>query len=329
MENIKNFLVSETEWLNEKELLEYYDNPRNFLVKDCRYDNWENESETFPEHALVFLTHWTFFVNSKIRRTTQHTIKDFNRLIKNYSDFWTRKAIKKSWIPEENIITSPWSRALSDYNRENKTENEDATLPDGRKSIRPYDFNHVIIIDNPEQFREQWQHKTNMYHGSLEYWLNYAEEVSWWSIWIDIHDTWVNLMWKNQDEDKFREWAFPLITLWTKEWESCNSEILEYFSERLEHYLWIKSEINNPFQWWYVTTKHGLEDRKQKDVNNNPANKSIRNMIQVELGRFLYMKESTQEVDWERMEIIWEWLKRAIADTGIEFWEEYFRNLNK
>jgi hypothetical protein len=53
-----------------------------------------------------------------------------------------------------------------------------------------------------------------------------------------------------------------------------------------------------------VTTKHGLKDRKQKDVNNNPANKSIRNMIQVELGRFLYMKESTQEVDWERMEII-------------------------
>jgi hypothetical protein len=52
-------------------------------------------------------------------------------------------------------------------------------------------------------------------------------------------------------------------------------------------------------------------------------------MIQVELGRFLYMKESTQEVDWERMEIIWEWLKRAIADTWLEFWEEYFKNLNK
>lgn len=329
MEKIYNFIPDELSHLTQEELLCYYDNPRNIYVKDCRADNWVNQDKNFPEYCLVFLTHGTFFVNSKIRRTTQHTIKNFNRLIKNYSDFWTRKAMNKSGIPEENIITAPWSRALSDYNRENKNEDEDAELPDGKKSIRPYDFNEVVIIDNPEQFRNQWQYKTDIYHGSLEYSLNCVEEISWWSIWFDIHDTGVNLMWEIPELDRFRKEWFPGITLWTKNWESCNNEILEYFSEKLEYYLGIKPEMNEPFQWWYVTTKHGQENRKEKDSISNAANKSIRNMIQIELGRYLYMKESTQEVDWERMEIIWEWLKRAIADTGIKFSEEYFKNLNK
>lgn len=324
-----NFIPPILSPFNEKQLLEFYNNPRNFFVKDCRNEKWENEKEDFPNQCLVFLTHWTFYVNSKIRRTTKHTIKNFNRLMKNYSDFWTRKVIKKSGVPEENIIVSPWSRAISDYNRENKTQEEDNKLDEGKRSIRSYDFNEVVIIDDAEQFRNLGQYKTNMYHGSLEYSLNHTEEVNGWSIWIDIHDTWVNLMWEDRQEDKFREWWFPWIILWTKDWESCNPEILAYFSERLEHYLWIKSYVNTKYKWGYVTTKHGLENRKQKDGENNPINKSVRNLIQVELGRFLYMKESTQEVDWERMEIIWEWLKRAIADTGIQFWEKYFKNLNK
>ena len=287
MNNIDNFIPVDLSHLTNEDLLEYYDNPRNFPVKDCRQENWKNKNIAYPGHCLVFLTHGSFYVNSKIRRSTQHTIQHFNRLIKNYSDFWTRKAMKESWIPETNIITSPWSRWISDYNRENKSQTEDNSLSEGQKSIRPYDFNKIVIIDNPEQFREEWQYKTDIYHWSLEYWLNHVEEVNGWSIWIDIHDTWVNLMWSHPEEDKFREWGFPWIILWTKDWESCNSDILTYFSEKLEHYLWIKPYVNRKYKWGYVTTKHWLENRKEKDNENNPANKSIRNMIQVELWRYL------------------------------------------
>jgi N-formylglutamate amidohydrolase len=136
-------------------------------------------------------------------------------------------------------------------------------------------------------------------------------------------------MWQKHHQDKFREGGFPGVIIWTKDWESCNPEITQYFAARLEYYLWMKPYVNVKYKWWYVTTQHGLKNRKEKDVNNNSANNSIRNMIQIELWRFLYMKKSTQEVDWERMEIIWEGLKRAIADTGIKFDSQYFENLKK
>ena len=50
-------------------------------------------------------------------------------------------------------------------------------------------------------------------------------------------------------------------------------------------------------------------------------------MIQIELARYLYMKESTQELDWHRVDMISAGLRLAMVDTGNEFGEEYFANM--
>jgi N-formylglutamate amidohydrolase len=232
--------------------------------------------------------------------------------------------IKKSWIPNANVICFPWSRSIWDPNREIKIEKEDSKLDIWKKFIRDYDFNWQKIIDNPGQFREIWIKKAKKYHIDLNSKLKKVEKYLWWSIWIDIHDTGNNLMNINSDLDQFRKDWFPEITLWTKNWESCNTEILEYLANKLNYYLWLKVLINEPYEGWYVTTKHWKEHREK--INNwNWSEKSKRNMIQIELWRYLYMQESTQKINWERMEIIWEWIKRAITDTWIQFWKEYFK----
>lgn len=325
IENLE-YVNEDLKHMSYEQLLKYYNNPRNFKINDCRNQEWENSSKNFPSHCLIFLTHWSFAVNEKIRRTTDLTKSQFLRLIRNFSDFWTRKLIKKSWLPNENIICFPWSRSIWDPNREYKNKYEDSKLDISKKFIRETDFNWQKIINNPEQFREIWKQKSEAYQLKLSYKLKITEILNWWSIWIDIHDTGVNLMNKNSNLDKFRKYWFPEITLWTKNWESCNQEILDYFAEKINKYLWIKVYKNVPYQGWYVTEKHGKKSR-QKINQWNWFKKSKRNIIQVELWRYLYMNESNQKVDWKRMEIIWEWIKRAITDTWIKFWKEYFDSI--
>lgn len=305
---------------SKEELLIHYDNPRNFEVKDCRNEVWENWEKDFPEHVWVFLTHGTFFVPSEIRSTINSSKKEVYRLLKNFSDFWTRKMIKKSGIPKDNIIRCNLSRLPWDANREYRTEKEDRKLEPLKKFVRESDFNEQVIVDNPWQFREIGKDVVEKYWDKIKEFLKVAENNVWGSIWFDIHDTWINLMNIDSRKDKFRPEGFPFMTLWTNDWESCNLEIVEYFVQKVQHHLWITPHINEPFKGARITSMNWKKYR-EKLWNTQ---KSKRNMIQIELWRFLYMKESSQEVDTERMEIIWEWLKRAIADTGIKFWEEYF-----
>ncbi|MFK7779852.1 MAG: N-formylglutamate amidohydrolase [Candidatus Gracilibacteria bacterium] len=320
------FVPKELHNMSSTELLSYYDNPRNFKIKDPRNKEWDNSDYSFPSNCLVFLTHGSYAVNEKIRRTTELTKTAFLRLIRNYSDFGTRKMVKKSGIPDKNVICFPGSRAIGDPNREYKTQKEDDKLEQGKKFIRDSDFNSQVIIKNPGQFRKIGKSKIGKYHKDLENSLSSAERNTGGSIGFDIHDTGTNLMNKENDFDTFREEGFPEITLGTKEGESCNSEILEFFAKKLKLYLGLKIFINEPFKGGFVTTKHGQKNRQEENKGNG-LKKSKRNLIQVEIGRYLYMKESTQEIDWERMEILGEGIKRAITDTGIKFGEEYFKSI--
>ena len=106
---------------------------------------------------------------------------------------------------------------------------------------------------------------------------------------------------------------FPLISLADVHGTSCNQEILEYLILKIDNYLWIKAEVNTPFKWWYVTKSHWSDYRWKLSYI------SKRNVIQVEIGRFLNMKESNQEINKKMMNILWEGLKRAICDTVRKF----------
>lgn len=318
------YVPNAIQYMSKEELLEFYDSPRNFFIKDCRGKSWENSKENFPEQVWVFLTHGTFAIPFQIRNIISWVKKDAYRLIRNFSDFWTRKMVKKSWIPDENILTCGLSRLPWDANREYRTEEEDNKLEPLKKFVRESDFNEQVIVENPWQFREIGKDAVEKYWDKIKEFLTGAENNVWGSIWFDIHDTWVNLMNMDSTKDKFRPEGFPFMTLWTNDGESCNQEIVEYFAHRVQFYLWITPHINEPFKGARITSMNWKKHR-EKLWNTN---KSKRNMIQIELWRFLYMKESTQEIDTERMEIIWEWLKRAIADVWIKFWKEYFDGIS-
>jgi N-formylglutamate amidohydrolase len=104
------------------------------------------------------------------------------------------------------------------------------------------------------------------YHLKINKKIDENIETYWWSIVIDNHDTWVLDMWSSEELDRFDEWGFPLITLGTLDWASCNEEIVKYYAERIEFHLWIKPLINKPYKWWYVTKKHREEKRTTKNI---------------------------------------------------------------
>jgi hypothetical protein len=54
--------------LSEKELLEFYNNPNNFPLKDPRIEEKkENIFSPFPGNCIVLLTHGSYYVPSSIR----------------------------------------------------------------------------------------------------------------------------------------------------------------------------------------------------------------------------------------------------------------------
>ena len=311
-----NFIPLKLRSLNSESKLSFYDNSKNFILKDFKKKKYDKK---IPKNVLITLTHAVYGISHEVRKTIVETKKDIFklidwdkllRIIKNFSDFWTRQLIKSSWIPKKQVIINKASRLIWDANR--------STL--ASDFLRTSDFNWVKIFSGLWKIRYFWESLTWEYHNDIYLNMKKIEEEEWWVIGFDIHDTWVRLMSDNTKLDSFRDFGFPLITLWTRDWKSCNYEILEYFAQRLEKYLWIKPYIDDPYNWWYVIKIHWEDYRKENKTKK-------RNMIQVEFWRFLYMKESTQEIDLERMKIVWEWLKRAISDIWYKFNEVYWKSL--
>ena len=321
----KKFFYKWTAELSEHSLLHFYDNPSNFVLKDIKRKGWD---KNFPNNCLVLLTHGTFLIHSSLRDTIlfwnweigeEGFCSDIDhkilRILKGFSDFWTSVLVKYGWIPKGKIIRHIGSRLIWDPNRDIQDDS----------FIRKADFYGNVISKNPEQYREEGEKEHKRYHNAITEWLCEIEWIEWWSIAFDIHDTWVRKLAYETKNDRFKESGFHLMNLWTRDGASCNPEILEYFSKRIEYYLWIKPLLNEPYKGGYVTQRHGEQYRKNLEQKWEKSWK--RNVIQVEIGKFLYMQESTQKVDKERMEIIWAWMYKAIADTWKKFDKKYFENL--
>lgn len=294
--------------LTDDELLKFCDNPRNFEVNDCRDVSWVNENVDFPKNVLVTLTHWGY---SLPEEAFESLASEKIRLLKNFSDFWTTEMVKKSWIPVENIIIFEWSRAIWDPNRQIRTQKEDDDLPEAKKFIRQTDFGKQVVLDNPDLYRYEGIVLVERYHENIKERLDAIEGAAPKSFLFDIHDTWVNLMNVNPLGDKIRPEWFPKMCVGNLDWGSCSMDVVSYFADRIENYLWFRPLVNEPYKWGYVTQKHWWEERKELNLK--------RNAIQVEIWRYLYLKESVQEIDYERTKIIWEGLKRAILDTVLRF----------
>ena len=62
---------------------------------------------------------------------------------------------------------------------------------------------------------------------------------------------------------------------------------------------WVKSKINWPYDWGFITKKFWVWYKN-------------RQVVQVEFGRYLYMDEKTQEINFEKMKDIREKFERVL-----------------
>ena len=299
--------------------------PRDNIIEDEKYSE-----KKFPKTILTLLTHWTYSVPSIVRWNIKENIDNilnlsndkemvpnYNysntmRVLKHFSDFWTRYLVKYSNIPETQIIKAVNSRLIWDPAR---CKNAD-------DFIKKEDFSWNILLENPEYFKDLWEQSHDIYHNNIENKTNKMLDENWWYIIIDDHDTGILKIWKDFNLDKYQNWWFPLMVLSTSDWDSCNQEILEYYSKRIEYHLWIKSLINNPYKGWYVIQRHWVKKREQ--LKKEWKNLKIANVIQQEIGKFLYLDEKTQKIDHDKAKLIWIWLARSKADLWIKFDKKYF-----
>jgi len=344
---IKKLNNEELKDILRKKLLKLYkpENIELFWLKDPRKTNLSNEEkekykqENFPKHIWIWLPHWSYKLPKITRREIINEIKEkvknelnledyskevrnevkkelaqFYRIMKNFSDFWTTEVVKKSkLIPNDQIFSAKYSRWTIDSWRslDEKQMKKDFYWNDLLKSI--------------EGSYKIWILEHAVLHLKINNFIENAIKKYWGSIYIDRHDTWVNDIDKNSENDKYNDWGFPIISLWTLDWESCNPEIVEYYAERIEYHLWVKPLINSPYKWWYVTQKHWRDRRnKLKEEWKNPW---INNVIQIEVLKSLYLDEETQIIDKDKAEWIWVWLARAEIDVWLKFNKNYFKNL--
>jgi N-formylglutamate amidohydrolase len=287
--------------LTHSELLSYFDNIENFYLKDSRNVCWW---EMPIDNYLVSLTHWEYILPSWYEDILIEQSDKYVRLLKNFSDFWTSYIASAMWLPEEQIIRTLFSRWIWDCNRD----------INDRSYIwykRTTDFCwKSLFLDRGDLENIARKHYED-YHLSISKRLEQIEE--WWktSFLFDLHDTWVRLMDFDSSFDSIKTNLFPSISIANLDGKSCDDKVLHFFAERITFYLWFPVVCNEPYKWWYVTKYHWVESNQWKTKK--------RNVIQIELARFLYMKESTQEVNLERAEIIWDWLNKAIRDTIMKF----------
>lgn len=244
------------------------------------------------------------------------------RLLKNFSDSLTRKMLQG--IPDDQKVTAWFSRAIGDPARD---ENADDLF-------REYDFMKNEELKNPvwkeklTKEEKEWllENFHKKYHEKVEETIKRTEEKikekGGRVIVFDIHDTGELMMNVNETKDYKREGGFPDINLGDMDGRACDPQITSDFAKILKKY-WKENfgnepdlKINTPYKGkGYVTTHYGAE------YNDNLIDdqKFQRNVIQIELGRYLYMDEKTQKPNRDKIKQVREILQKAMAELGRKY----------
>lgn len=326
----------------EEQSLSHYDNPQRFKIPDHSSELQEMVGKPLPENATILLTHGIFSLKLEDRKSVVKQIeatkgttddvlnsrKQAYRLLRNFSDFGTRKVIKYALLlshprTDWEVFKYPDNIIIPESPR---IQWDPARAIDADDFVRVTDFNEVELLprdyysdDKGQEGRENHRE----YHKIISERLSNIEEKQGWSITFDIHDTGVRMMGIDEKDDTFRPGGYPEMEIGTCEWDSCNPEILDFFVKQVEKYFGFTPVINQKYKWGYVTQTHWKNHRKEWDEAWENIKK--RNVLQIELGRYLYMKESTQTVDHDQARKVGEALRMCIQKTCEHFWEEYFK----
>lgn len=266
---------------------------------------------------------------------------EVNNLLRNFSDYMTRfeakRAIKNWRVPEKQVITHALARALGDPNRPH-LKNIIIITADGKKKyiqsedrdtyilqpwerdwseefIRTTDFWWIQLIWDPKSFDKKWKKALDNFSTKTNQNLEETENKYWYSFTTDGHDTHDLIYTLDPDKPELRAWWNPYVSLGTLDGESCHPEVLNLFKQRFAYHLGIEEDkiaVNEPYTGWYTTLEHGMWYRQR--LEKKWKNPNIRNVIQIEMWRFLYSKPDGR-VNHDRAEFIWECKIRAMTDV--------------
>lgn len=261
-----------------------------------------------PTNIVCLATHAGSHVPEKYRcRLTEEMLSFNKRVLLNFSDHSCGSLIPDD-LPADRVVVSEYSRILGDPNRH--TDSEDLFPVE--------DFNGVAVWSTPltpEDKEDLLANHYRKYHQKVEAVISEAESKNDRVIVFDIHDTGNLMLGISPELDTLRGEHIPEISLGDKDGESCDPEIMHAFALAVEKHLGFKPMINYPYKGGFVTTKYG------KDYNDAlpESERFKRNVIQIELGRYLYMDEKTQEINQEQLAIIKAGLSAAMNEVGVMF----------
>ena len=251
-------------------------------------------------NVVVLATHGSFFVPSEL----QARLKIDERLLKNFSDFGTQYLLPDC-VPEEQRVVAWFSRALGDPNRVIESEDIFRETDFGGRMI----WKESLTAEEREHCLEKYYTE---YHQAVQKTIAQAEKENDRVLIVDIHDTGNMVLGEDKAEDTVREWTMPPLCLGDRDGQSCDPAITQFFAQALQSSLGMEVTLNTPYKGGYVTKKYGEEYNQELPE----ASRFNRNVIQLEVGRYLYMDEQTQMLIPEKCLWLREGLEKALLETS-------------
>ena len=92
---------------------------------------------------------------------------------------------------------------------------------------------------------------------------------------------------------------------------TCAPEVMSDFAQAIKKHLGIEPNINDPYS--------GAPSHVANEYGEKREDKSKRDFIQIELGRYLYVDEKTQRVDREKAKRIKDGLSKAMQEIAQKY----------
>jgi N-formylglutamate amidohydrolase len=228
----------------------------------------------FPENILLIFSHASYWIpDAFISRINPDFLKNNNRLVKNFSDWWTNLLIHPE-IPKNQIIKVKFSRAIGDPNRERNADD----------IFRETDFWGIPIWKTPITKEEkELLLKTyyDIHHQSITNRINQLQKRHKNLLIIDIHDTGNLLMGLSQWQDRKKNILFPPIALCDNEWKTLPPNLREEIDTIFSDHFNIPIQWNDPYRHSFTTDVYGKPDQWIY-------------ALQIEFWRYLLIDESSQ-----------------------------------
>ena len=229
---------------------------------------------SFPSNVLVLLSHWSYFIPEKFEKNINDSfLENDKRLLKNFSDWWTKFLISEE-IPKNQIIQASFSRAIWDPNR----------ARDEWDIFRDTDFWWISLwkipltqVDKEYLLKNYYDIHHNFVRQKIAELKKHHKNI----FVIDVHDTWNLLMWETFDKDKLKQNLFPKLAICDCEWKTLWEKLPDFVEKSFLEHLDTWVVWNDPYKFSFITNNYS-------DIKNWVFT------LQVEFGRYLLIDEKTQ-----------------------------------